>query len=320
MCVAEKFLLSFLGSPNLWPFEQCPKQTVVLSIESSTTKETIGNSPVRHGWVAPSPVNSQNDMEKYGKPIDHCCPFGSKWSAWKCEVFQFCGCENLLDYLNMEFIYLWMIIYIYIWFIEDLQIIYRWFCSRLLQLYPCPAWRQVASPWPTSCRRAPGLRAALEVDWLRDPWKNKIRNLEEFHTLNHVCPQKLRSKNRNCIARCLEFLLGFIPSFSVCGMDSPRVAFTQEKYPWQTNKITSGPTQPWVGLRCSQKGDQQILWTMLEGGSDGLMHALTSPRAWNRPNLPQKLQNPSEKPPETVAKRLFCPTTMGRKKTWFRHV
>lgn len=260
-------------------------------------------------------------MEKYGKPIDHCCRFGSKWSAWKCEVFQCCRCEKLLDYLNMEFIYLWMI-YIYIWFIEDLQIIYRWFCSRLLQLYPCPAWRQVASPWPTSCRRAPGSGAALEVDWLQKiPGKTRSVLPGRISHVEANVPKSWEVKIEIADTRCLEVLLGFIPNFSVCGMYSPRVAFTKEKYPWQTNKITSGPTQPWVGLRCSQQDDQQILWTMLEGGK-WWAHARSHFTQGLKPTKCSAKATKSYWKPSifTVAKRLFCPTTMGRKNIWLVNI
>ena len=94
--------------------------TVVLSMKKSSTSKETGNSPVRHGWVAPSPVKSQNDMEKYGKPIDHCCPFGSKWSAFMrgfpvLPMWKFTGLSKYGIYIFMDDLY-----YIYIWFIEDL--------------------------------------------------------------------------------------------------------------------------------------------------------------------------------------------------------
>ena len=136
-------------------------------------------------------------MEKYGKPIDHCCRFGSKWSAWKCEVFQCCRCEKLLDYLNMEFIYLWMI---YIYMIhrrstDYLQMILFKVAPTVPMSSVAPSCKSMANILSKSAWLGGGPGGGLVT---KNPWKNKIRFAWKNFTRWSKCPQKLRSKNRNC--------------------------------------------------------------------------------------------------------------------------
>ena len=128
MCVA--FFLCFSRSPNLWPFEKCPKQS------SSPSWKTL--------WPIIVVPLERSDL--------HSCEVFHSWR-------KFTGWSKSGTYLFMDDLYMihrLSIDYLQIWLMDS---------STFMELAPNCSHGQGSSPWPTSCQRAPDPKCQQLRSW-----------------------------------------------------------------------------------------------------------------------------------------------------------